>query len=201
MPQLPSPLAELFRVCELGLSRSWWWLLLIQSWSTWGPDYGSSLHILQLRIALRGAALLKTGGLLAYSTCSFNPVEDEAVVTELLRRCGYLQHIPCAPTLRVFMGFCKCVHQFRTDRQTDRVMRSLPLPCHPLVFRGALELVDTTAMLPTLRRRPGIFSWTVMDDDGNVYPTYESSQVMNIWSLLLMVRVYLCACKRTARDS
>jgi tRNA (cytosine34-C5)-methyltransferase len=59
-----------------------------QSWSSWGPDYGTSLHILQLRIALRGLALLRVGGLMAYSTCSFNPVEDEAVVAELLKRCG-----------------------------------------------------------------------------------------------------------------
>ena len=44
--------------------------------------------MLQLRLALRSIALLRVGGCLAYSTCSLNPAEDEAVVAELLRRCG-----------------------------------------------------------------------------------------------------------------
>ena len=46
------------------------------------------LHPLQVQIAMRGIALLKVGGIMAYSTCTFNPIENEAVVSELLRRCG-----------------------------------------------------------------------------------------------------------------
>ncbi|KAG5189283.1 S-adenosyl-L-methionine-dependent methyltransferase, partial [Tribonema minus] len=52
-------------------------------WSTHGP---LTLHPLQLSIAARGAALLKVGGLMVYSTCSLCPYEDEAVIAELLRR-------------------------------------------------------------------------------------------------------------------
>ena len=37
---------------------------------------------------MRGLQLLRVGGRMVYSTCSLNPVEDEAVVAELLRRCG-----------------------------------------------------------------------------------------------------------------
>lgn len=37
---------------------------------------------------MRGLSLLKVGGLCVYSTCSINPIEDEAVVTEVLRRAG-----------------------------------------------------------------------------------------------------------------
>ncbi|KAL6066432.1 tRNA (cytosine(34)-C(5))-methyltransferase [Balamuthia mandrillaris] len=52
----------------------------------WNAHAGSNLHPLQLKIATRGAELLKVGGRMIYSTCSFNPVEDEAVVAELLRK-------------------------------------------------------------------------------------------------------------------
>lgn len=44
------------------------------------------LNRLQFDIAKRGLQMLKCGGLLVYSTCSLNPLEDEAVVAELLRR-------------------------------------------------------------------------------------------------------------------
>lgn len=55
-------------------------------WRKWNPANGNGLHIIQLRITLRACELLRTGGRLVYSTCSFNPVEDEAVVAEVLRR-------------------------------------------------------------------------------------------------------------------
>lgn len=51
-------------------------------------DYALALHPLQVAIALRGLQLLRVGGRMVYSTCSLNPLEDEAVVAELLRRCA-----------------------------------------------------------------------------------------------------------------
>ena len=37
---------------------------------------------------MRGLELLDTGGRLVYSTCSLNPIEDEAVVAAALEKCG-----------------------------------------------------------------------------------------------------------------
>ncbi|KAL4144589.1 hypothetical protein PRNP1_013718 [Phytophthora ramorum] len=54
-------------------------------WKNWSAKNGIALHPLQLQIAKRGAALLKVGGNMCYSTCTFNPLENEAVVADLLR--------------------------------------------------------------------------------------------------------------------
>ncbi|TMW56363.1 hypothetical protein Poli38472_006373 [Pythium oligandrum] len=54
-------------------------------WKQWDAKNGLSLHPLQVEIAKRGASLLKVGGYMCYSTCTFNPIENEAVVAEILR--------------------------------------------------------------------------------------------------------------------
>ena len=67
----------------------------LEKWS--GKD-SLELHALQLAILLRGMQLLETGGRLVYSTCSMNPVENEAVVAEALRIAGIALSITLVPT-------------------------------------------------------------------------------------------------------
>ncbi|KAI8453283.1 S-adenosyl-L-methionine-dependent methyltransferase [Phakopsora pachyrhizi] len=55
-------------------------------WRDWNPSNGIGLHGLQLRIISRAISLLKPGGRLVYSTCSLNPIENEAVVSAALNR-------------------------------------------------------------------------------------------------------------------
>ncbi|OWZ15034.1 TRNA (cytosine-5-)-methyltransferase [Phytophthora megakarya] len=59
---------------------------LPEKWRTWSPDQALAHHPSQLGLAEHALALLRVGGSLLYSTRSLNPIEDEAVVAELLRR-------------------------------------------------------------------------------------------------------------------
>ncbi|KAG7400064.1 hypothetical protein PHYBOEH_007132 [Phytophthora boehmeriae] len=69
-------------------------------WKNWSAKNGIALHPLQLQIAKRGASLLKVGGNICYSTCTFNPLENEAVVAELLRWSkGSLELVDVSSTL------------------------------------------------------------------------------------------------------
>lgn len=52
----------------------------------WTPAVSNQLHGVQLEIGWRALELLRVGGRMVYSTCSLNPIEDEAVVAALLQR-------------------------------------------------------------------------------------------------------------------
>lgn len=45
---------------------------------------GQALHPLQLEILMKGLVQVRQHGRLVYSTCSFNPLENEAVVAAAL---------------------------------------------------------------------------------------------------------------------
>merc|ERR550519_2435310 len=62
-------------------------------WTKWSPSNGSNLHGVQYRIVKRGLELLAVGGRLVYSTCSLNPVEDEAVLHRILKETGASAHL------------------------------------------------------------------------------------------------------------
>ncbi|KYK59388.1 methyltransferase [Drechmeria coniospora] len=57
-------------------------------WKDWNPGNALGLHLTQIRILIRALQLLKVGGRVVYSTCSMNPIENEAVVASAIERCG-----------------------------------------------------------------------------------------------------------------
>lgn len=60
----------------------------ISVWKEWNPANALGLYATQARILVRALQMLKVGGRVVYSTCSMNPVENEAVVASAIERCG-----------------------------------------------------------------------------------------------------------------
>ncbi|KAK4977426.1 tRNA (cytosine-5-)-methyltransferase ncl1 [Elasticomyces elasticus] len=71
-------------------------------WRDWIPGNALGLYTTQVRILVRALQMLKVGGRVVYSTCSMNPVENEAVVASALDRCGgvdKVQLVDCSDKL------------------------------------------------------------------------------------------------------
>ena len=63
-------------------------------WWSWKPSSGRDMHRLQVDIARRAASLVRPGGHVVVSTCSLDPVENEAVIAETLRQCPWMEAVP-----------------------------------------------------------------------------------------------------------
>jgi len=133
-------------------------------WKSWQPMDGNGLHgyvnanpsgiiivanrlifhSLQVRILQRAMNMLTADGRIVYSTCSLNPVENEAVIAEAL-----------VLTRGIF----------------DLVLiRRMWLIFYRLL---GFELVDVSSKLPELKRRPGLADWRPTTDRSGA-KTYES---------------------------
>ncbi|KAF0698201.1 Aste57867_11186 [Aphanomyces stellatus] len=97
-----------------------------EKWRTWTPSTAYAHHATQLELAHRSLHLLKVDGLLVYTTRAFSPIENEAVVADLLRT-------------------------------------------------GACELVDVSDAVPGLRTRPGLTTWSVVDDALTAFPSFDEA--------------------------
>ncbi|KAH8820130.1 S-adenosyl-L-methionine-dependent methyltransferase [Xylogone sp. PMI_703] len=67
-------------------------------WKDWNPTNALGLHMTQVRILVRALQMLKVGGRVVYSTCSMNPVENEAVISSAIERCGGLDKVQLLPS-------------------------------------------------------------------------------------------------------
>ncbi|KKY18198.1 putative methyltransferase [Phaeomoniella chlamydospora] len=82
----------------------------LEIWRTWTPQNALGLHVTQTRILVRALQMLKVGGRVVYSTCSMNPIEDEAVLVAAIDRCGgpeKVRLVDCSnelPKLKRFPG-------------------------------------------------------------------------------------------------
>lgn len=72
----------------------------VDVWKKWNIQNANNFHRMQSKILKRGLELLKKSGLLVYSTCSLNPVENEAVIASILREAeGKVELVDIKPKL------------------------------------------------------------------------------------------------------
>lgn len=71
---------------------------LISSWEERNSDYYSPI---QKQLILKGVEMLKSGGKLVYSTCTFSPEEDEEIIEYALDKCPELKTLP----IKKYEGF------------------------------------------------------------------------------------------------
>jgi 16S rRNA C967 or C1407 C5-methylase (RsmB/RsmF family) len=62
--------------------------LSAKEWKDWNVKRHLQLHALQVRLLTRALESVKKGGRVVYSTCSLDPIEDEAVVVTAISRRG-----------------------------------------------------------------------------------------------------------------
>lgn len=99
-------------------------------WREWSAGQGLGLHPLQVRILDRAVHLAKVGGRIVYSTCSLNPIEDEAVVAWILSKYqGKLKLVDCSgelPGLKRMVGVSAWKVTSRDGKQVYESMEAIP---------------------------------------------------------------------------
>jgi NOL1/NOP2/sun family putative RNA methylase len=68
---------------------------IIKNWEQYGTEYYNNL---QKMILPKAVSMLRPGGMLLYSTCTFSPLEDEETVEYVLKQCPDMELVPVIPS-------------------------------------------------------------------------------------------------------
>ena len=128
---------------------------LPHKWKNWSTKDSFSLHKLQIQILKRGINLLKVGGYIIYSTCSLNPIEDEAVVAEILKTQGKNGELEIVDMTSAFNGTDIKPHHglsqwkvFVEDKNKKDSLIEIPNKDDPL-YQEYKDTIEPTCFPPT----------------------------------------------------
>ena len=82
---------------------------MVSAWEEHGPDFFCNI---QKSIILQAARMLKQGGMMLYSTCTFDPKENEQVIEHLLKTCPEFRILKIAP----YEGFAQGMPEVTESR-------------------------------------------------------------------------------------
>lgn len=85
---------------------------MVKAWEEHGPEYFSNI---QKSILLQAARMLKPGGLMLYSTCTFDVRENEQVIEHLIKTCPEFR----IEEMESYNGFCQGVPELTESRNTE----------------------------------------------------------------------------------
>lgn len=74
---------------------------MVRAWEEHGPEFFSNI---QKSIILQAAGMLRPGGMMLYSTCTFDERENEQIIEHLLKNCPEFRILKIEP---YFEGFCE----------------------------------------------------------------------------------------------
>ncbi len=75
---------------------------IMKNWEQYGVDYYNKL---QKEIILFAAGMLKPGGMLLYSTCTFSPEENEGTISYLMEQCPEFHVVNAIPDVKTQKEF------------------------------------------------------------------------------------------------
>ena len=128
-------------------------------WTSWTPAEGVALHPRQLQILKRGLQLLKDGGVLVYSTCSLNPIENEAVVAAALRdNAGDIELVDFAAEFPSMLAREGLQTWQVIDPQTSHVIDSIEASSNPKIRASMFPSGDLEEMKKTRRFMPHLMN-------------------------------------------
>ena len=81
---------------------------VVDSWQEKGPEYFSKL---QREIIIQAADMLLPGGMMFYSTCTFSPLENEKIITHLLKERPDMEVVP----MEDYEGFAEGLTSYRGE--------------------------------------------------------------------------------------
>ena len=95
----------------------------LEIWKQWTPTNALGLHATQVKILCRALSMLKVGGRVVYSTCSMNPLEDEAVLQSAISQCGGSGYVQLMETKDLLPGLKRSpgLKQWKVMDKTGRI--------------------------------------------------------------------------------
>lgn len=122
---------------------------MIKAWEEHGPEFFSKL---QRSIVTQAADMLRPGGMLLYSTCTFDPRENEQIIEYLLNTCPDFEICE----MEGYTGFSPGCPEFTESRNIElqKTVRIFP---HKMKGEGHfIALLKKKASYDTERKRVGV---------------------------------------------
>lgn len=101
---------------------------MVKAWEEHGPEFFSNI---QKSIILQAARMLKPGGMMLYSTCTFDSRENERIIEQLLEKYPEFRILDVLP----YEGFCQGMPQF-TEGKIEDIKRTVRIFPHKMKGEG-----------------------------------------------------------------